>query len=349
MKHTIFGESHGEAIGVVLEGVPAGLALDLEAVQRELDRRRPGRSALSTARKEADQVRVLSGIFEGKTTGAPLAMVIGNADQHSSDYDSIRYTPRPGHGDYAGFLKSRGCQDYRGGGHFSGRLTAPLVAAGAVAKQLLARQGVWVGAHISSIYGICDAALEEAGQLRGVAEKDFPVLDDAAGRQMQQAILEAKQAQDSVGGAVECAVTGLSAGLGGPDFGCNVEGIFSQYLFAVPAVKSVAFGAGVAFSLMRGSQANDPFAVEDGKVITKTNHAGGINGGITNGMPVVFEATLRPTPSIALPQESVDLRTGEDVELKIKGRHDPCIVPRAVPVIEAAAALAACAVLGIGS
>ena len=236
MKHTIFGESHGEAIGVVLEGVPAGLALDLEAVQRELDRRRPGRSALSTARKEADQVRVLSGMFEGKTTGAPLAMVIGNADQHSSDYDSIRYTPRPGHGDYAGFLKSRGCQDYRGGGHFSGRLTAPLVAAGAVAKQLLARQGVWVGAHISSIYGICDAALEEAGQLRGVAEKDFPVLDDAAGRQMQQAILEAKQAQDSVGGAVECAVTGLSAGLGGPDFGCNVAGIFSQYLFAVPAV-----------------------------------------------------------------------------------------------------------------
>ena len=342
MKHTIFGESHGEAIGVVLEGVPAGLALDLEAVQRELDRRRPGRSALSTARKETDQVRVLSGMFEGKTTGAPLAMVIGNADQHSSDYDSIRYTPRPGHGDYAGFLKSRGCQDYRGGGHFSGRLTAPLVAAGAVAKQLLARQGV-------SIDGICDAALKEAGQLRGVAEKDFPVLDDVAGRQMQQAILEAKQAQDSVGGAVECAVTGLSAGLGGPDFGCNVEGIFSQYLFAVPAVKSVAFGAGVAFSLMRGSQANDPFGVEDGKVITKTNHAGGINGGITNGMPVVFEATLRPTPSIALPQESVDLRTGEEVELKIKGRHDPCIVPRAVPVIEAAAALAACAVLGIGS
>ena len=347
MKHTIFGESHGEAIGVVLEGVPAGLALDLEAVQRALDRRRPGRRALSTARKEADQVRVLSGMFEGKTTGAPLAMVIGNADQHSSDYDSIRYTPRPGHGDYAGFLKSRGCQDYRGGGHFSGRLTAPLVAAGAVAKQLLAQRGVRVGAHISSIYGICDAALEEAGQLRGVAEKDFPVLDDAAGRQMQQAILEAKQAQDSVGGAVECAVTGLSAGLGGPDFGCNVEGIFSQYLFAVPAVKSVAFGAGVAFSLMRGSQANDPFAVEDGKVITKTNHAGGINGGITNGMPVVFEATLRPTPSIALPQESVDLRTGEEVELKIKGRHDPCIVPRAVPVIEAAAALAACAVLGL--
>ena len=349
MRYSIFGESHGPAIGVVLEQVPPGLVLDREAISKEMARRAPGKSPLSTARKEADQVRVLSGMFEGKTTGAPLAMVIGNADQHSSDYDSIRYTPRPGHGDYAGFLKSRGCQDYRGGGHFSGRLTAPLVAAGAVAKQLLARQGVWVGAHISSIYGICDAALEEAGQLRGVAEKDFPVLDDAAGRQMQQAILEAKQAQDSVGGAVECAVTGLSAGLGGPDFGCNVEGIFSQYLFAVPAVKSVAFGAGVAFSLMRGSQANDPFAVEDGKVITKTNHAGGINGGITNGMPVVFEATLRPTPSIALPQESVDLRTGEEVELKIKGRHDPCIVPRAVPVIEAAAALAACAVLGIGS
>ena len=347
MRHMIFGESHGPAIGVVLEGVPAGLELDLEQVQKELDRRKPGQDPTATARKESDLVEVLSGVFEGKTTGAPLAMVIRNSDQHSKDYESIRYTPRPSHGDYAGFIKSRGCLDYRGGGHFSGRLTAPLVAAGAVAKQVLAGRGVQVGAHISSIYGICDAALEDPEELKAVAAKSFPVLNDSKGEEMRQAILEAKEEQDSVGGAIECAVTGLPAGLGAPDFGCNVEGIFSQYLFAVPAVKGIEFGAGVAFSLMRGSEANDPFAVEDGKVVTTTNHAGGVNGGITNGMPVVFEATIRPTPSISLPQQSVDLRTGEETEIEIHGRHDPCIVPRAVPVIEAAAALAACAVLGI--
>ena len=347
MRHMIFGESHGPAIGVVLEGVPAGLELDLEQVQKELDRRKPGQDPTATARKESDLVEVLSGVFEGKTTGAPLAMVIRNSDQHSKDYESIRYTPRPSHGDYAGFIKSRGAQDYRGGGHFSGRLTAPLVAAGAVAKQVLAGRGVQVGAHISSNYGICDAVLEDPEELKAVAAKAFPVLDDSKGEEMRQAILETKEEQDSVGGAIECAVTGLPAGLGAPDFGCNVEGIFSQYLFAVPAVKGIEFGAGVAFSLMRGSEANDPFAVEDGKVVTKTNHAGGINGGITNGMPVTFEVTIRPTPSISLPQESVDLRTGEETEIEIHGRHDPCIVPRAVPVIEAAAALAACAVLGI--
>ena len=347
MRHMIFGESHGPAIGVVLEGVPAGLELDLEQVQWELDRRRPGKDPTATARKEADRVEVLSGLFEGKTTGAPLTMVIYNTNQHSKDYDSIRYTPRPSHGDYAGFIKSRGTQDYRGGGHFSGRLTAPLTAAGAVAKQIVARKGVWVGAHISSIYGICDSPLGNLDEMKDVANKPFPVLNDAKGEEMRQAILEAKEQQDSVGGAIECAVWGLPAGLGAPDFGCNVEGIFAQYLFAVPAVKGVDFGAGAAFSLMRGSEANDPFAVEDGKVVTTTNHAGGVNGGITNGMPVVFEATIRPTPSISLPQQSVDLRTGEETEIEIHGRHDPCIVPRAVPVIEAAAALAACAVLGI--
>ena len=347
MRHMIFGESHGPAVGVVLEGVPAGLDLDLEAVQRELDRRKPGQDPTATARKESDLVEVLSGVFEGRTTGAPLAMVIRNGGQHSGDYEAIRFTPRPSHGDYAGFIKSGGCLDYRGGGHFSGRLTAPLVAAGAVAKQVLAGRGVWVGAHISSVYGVTDASLEDTEDLRAVAQKPFPVLDDAKGEEMREAILEAKAEQDSVGGAVECAVTGLPAGLGAPDFGCNVEGIFAQYLFAVPAVKGVDFGAGVALSLMRGSEANDPFEVRDGRVVTRTNHAGGVNGGITNGMPVTFEVTIRPTPSIALPQESVDLRTGEEVEIEIKGRHDPCIVPRAVPVIEAAAALAACAVLGI--
>ena len=347
MRHTIFGESHGPAIGVTLEGVPAGLKLDLDFMQKELSRRATGRNALSTARKEADQVQVLSGLFEGKATGTPLTLLIANGDQHSSDYEAIRYTPRPSHGDYAGFIQSHGHLDYRGGGHFSGRLTAPLVAAGAVAKQILAGQGIWVGAHISSIYGISDAILEDAEDLRAVAEKDFPVLDDEKGGEMQAAILEAKREGDSVGGSIECAVTGLPAGLGAPDFGYNAEGIFAQYLFAVPAVKGVDFGAGVALSMMRGSEANDPFAVLNGKVVTRTNHAGGINGGITNGMPVVFEVTIRPTPSIALPQESVDIRTGEEVEIEIKGRHDPCIVHRAVPVIEAAAALAACQLMGI--
>ena len=347
MRHTIFGESHGPAIGVTLEGVPAGLKLDLDFMQKELSRRATGRNALSTARKEADQVQVLSGLFEGKTTGTPLTLLIANGDQHSSDYEAIRYTPRPSHGDYAGFIQSHGHLDYRGGGHFSGRLTAPLVAAGAVAKQILAGQGIWVGAHISSIYGISDAILEDAEDLRAVAEKDFPVLDDEKGGEMKAAILEAKREGDSVGGSIECAVTGLPAGLGAPDFGHKAEGIFAQPLFAVPAVKGVDFGAGVALSMMRGSEANDPFVVRDGKVVTKTNHAGGINGGITNGMPVVFEVTMRPTPSIALPQESVDLRTGEEVEIEIKGRHDPCIVHRAVPVIEAAAALAACQLMGI--
>ena len=345
MRYTIFGESHGPAIGVTLEGVPPGLEVDMELMGRELSRRSPKPDGLSTARREADQVHILSGLFEGKTTGTPLTLVIQNSDQHSTDYESLRYTPRPSHGDYAGFIQSKGNLDYRGGGHFSGRLTAPLVAAGAVAKQLLAQQGVWVWSHISAIYGILDRAWEDVEELKAIADKPFPVLDDARGEEMRQAILEAKNDQDSVGGSIECVVAGLPAGFGAPDFGRNVEGIFSQYLFAVPAVKAVAFGAGVGFSYMRGTEANDPFEVKDGKVLTKTNHAGGINGGITNGMPVVFEATLRPTPSIGLPQESVDLRTGEEVEIEITGRHDPCVVHRAVPVIEAAAALAACELL----
>ena len=348
MKYVIFGESHGPAIGVTLTGVPAGLELDMDAIAREMARRAPGRSALSTARREDDQPEILSGVFEGKTTGAPLCAVIANTDTRSQDYTRTKDLARPGHADYPARVRYQGYNDYRGGGHFSGRLTAPLVFAGAVAKQILARRGVFVGAHISSVYGISDQLLEDWDSLRAVADKDFPVLDDRAGEQMRQAILEAKDEQDSVGGAIECAVFGLPAGLGGPDFGENAEGIFSQYLFAVPAVKAVGFGAGAAFALMRGSEANDPLYMDDdGAVRAEQNCAGGINGGITNGMPVTFEVTIRPTPSIALPQESVDLRTGEETEIEIKGRHDPCIVPRAVPVIEAAAALAACEVLGI--
>ena len=347
MRYHIFGESHGPAVGVVVEGLPAGLTLDTQAIAREMARRAPGNSPLSTARKESDRPEIISGLFEGKTTGAPLTALIQNSDTHSRDYAELRTHPRPGHADYAAWVKYGGCADYRGGGHFSARLTAPLVFAGALAKQVLARRGIRVGAHISNIFGICDASLEDPADLLPRAAKAFPVLDDEQGEQMKGAILEAKGEGDSVGGAIECAVWGLPAGLGAPDLGLNVEGIFSKHLFAVPAVKAVGFGAGVAFALMRGSEANDPFAVEEGKVVTTTNYAGGVNGGITNGMPVVFEVTLRPTPSIALPQQTVDLETLEPHELTVKGRHDPCVVTRAVPVIEAAAALASCALLDL--
>ena len=348
MNYTIFGESHGPAIGVTLTGVPAGLELDWAAIEKDMARRAPGKSPLATARKEADQVQVLSGVFEGKTTGSPLCAMIANTDTRSADYSKTRDLARPGHADYPAHVRYQGFNDYRGGGHFSGRLTAPLVFAGAIAKQILAQRGITVGAHISSIYGVNDEALEDWDTLSRVADKDFPVLNDEKGQEMQEAILEAKEEQDSVGGSIECGVFGLPAGYGSPDFGENAEGIFSQYLFAVPAVKAVAFGAGTAFSLMRGSEANDPLYVDEtGNVGAEQNCAGGINGGITNGMPLVFEVTMRPTPSIARTQFTIDMSRMENAQLELQGRHDPCVVPRAVPVIEAAAALAACQLLGI--
>lgn len=348
MKYSIFGESHGPAIGVVLEGIPAGLELDLDAVRFDLARRAPGKSVLSTARREADEPRILSGVFEGKTTGAPLCAVIENTDTRSKDYSRTKDLARPGHADYAAHVRYDGFNDYRGGGHFSGRLTAPLVFAGGVAKQILARKGVRVGAHIATIYGVNDDSLEDWDSLKAASEKEFPVLNDRAGEEMQAAILEAKNDQDSVGGSIECGVFGLPPGLGAPGFGQNAEGIFSQYLFAVPAVKAVAFGAGVAFALMRGSEANDPLYVDDdGSVKAEQNCAGGINGGITNGMPLTFEVTMRPTPSIARTQFTVDMAKNENAVLELQGRHDPCVVHRAVPVIEAAAALAACELMGI--
>ena len=258
MKYSIFGESHGPAIGVVLEGVPPGLALDLDAVRAELARRAPGKNALSTPRREGDEPRVLSGLFEGCTTGAPLCAVIENTDTRSGDYERTKDLARPGHADYAARMRYQGFNDYRGGGHFSGRLTAPLVFAGGVAKQLLAQKNIYVGAHISTVYGVNDDALEDWEALREAATKDFPVLNDERGAEMQSAILEARSDGDSVGGAIECAVFGLPAGLGAPDFGQNAEGIFAKYLFAVPAVKAVAFGAGTAFALMRGFEATGP-------------------------------------------------------------------------------------------
>lgn len=349
MRYTIFGESHGPAIGVVLEGLPSGLRLDMDEVEREMARRAPGKSILSTSRKEADQVQILSGMFEGCTSGTPLCAMIANTDTHSGDYQNDM--PRPGHADYTGHVRYDGHNDYRGGGHFSGRLTAPLVFAGAVAKQILRQHGVTVGAHIASIYGVEDASFDAVGEtpehLAAIAAKPFPTISDEAGERMRQAIYEAREQLDSVGGSIECCVLGMPAGLGSPDFGCNVEGIVSQYLFAVPAVKAVAFGIGFGFASLRGSEANDPMRVENGVIRTTTNHTGGVNGGITNGMPIVFTAALRPTPSIARPQQTVSLSAMENATLTVRGRHDPCVVHRAVPVLEAACALAMCEILKV--
>ena len=325
MNYTIFGESHGPAIGVVLTGVPSGLALDLDAVAAEMARRAPGQDATSTARKEADQVEILSGLFEGKTTGTPLCGIIRNTDTHSRDYSKLKDLPRPGHGDYAGSVRYAGCNDYRGGGHFSGRLTAPLVFAGAVAKQILSQRGISIVSRISVLGGLKDPTPEQCDTI----------------------ILAAKSEGDSVGGSIACAVTGVPVGFGAPDLGENVEGIFAKHLFAVPAVKGLAFGEGFNFANLRGSQANDAFYMDGDTVRTRTNHAGGINGGITNGMPITFEVAIRPTPSIARAQQTVSLSRGTDEVLEIQGRHDPCIVKRALPVIEAAAALATCEVLHI--
>ena len=351
MRYSIFGESHGPAIGVVLEQVPPGLVLDREAISKEMARRAPGKSPLSTARKEADVPEILSGVFDGKTTGTPLCAIIHNSDHHSKDYAKTRFLARPSHGDYTGFVRYQGCNDYRGGGHFSGRLTAPLVFAGAVAKQLLAQRGITVGAHISQIGTVKDKSFADT-QLtptlfQTLSEKAFPTVDDQAGAAMQAEILQAREELDSIGGAIQCAVLGLPVGVGSPDLGCNVEGVLAQHLFAVPAVKGISFGAGFAFASMRGSAANDPFYMDGGQVKTRTNHSGGVNGGISNGMPVLFQVAIRPTPSIGQEQNTINFSTMEDAKLTIQGRHDPCIVHRAVPVIEAAAALAICELLRI--
>lgn len=325
MNYTIFGESHGPAIGVVVTGLPSGIALDMDAIAGELSRRAPGQDATSTARKEADVPEILSGVFEGKTTGTPLAAVIRNTDTHSRDYSQLKDLPRPGHADFAGAVRYQGCNDYRGGGHFSGRLTAPLVFAGAIAKQILAQKDITVTSRISVLGGI----------------------QDPSAAQVDDIILAAKADGDSVGGCVACTVSGVPAGFGAPDLGENAEGIFARHLFAVPAVKGIAFGAGFGFASMRGSQANDPFYMDGGTVRTRTNHAGGINGGITNGMPVEFEVVIRPTPSISKEQQTVSLSKQTDETLTVTGRHDPCIVKRALPVVEAAAALAVCELLNV--
>ena len=340
LKISVFGQSHGKAIGVVVDGLPAGEAIDLDELQAFLDRRKPGKNRLSTARKESDAPTFLSGLENGKTCGAPLCAVIENGDQHSGDYAGLTDTPRPGHADYTAAVKWGGQADMRGGGHFSGRLTAPLCIAGDIAKQILARRGIHVGAHLSEVAGIGDDPFPlypTAELFEKLAAKDFPVLDDGAGERMQQAILAAREALDSVGGIVECAAIGLPAGLGDPMFD-GVENRLAAALFGIPAVKGVEFGAGFAAARSRGSENNDAFSVQNGAVVTDTNHAGGILGGITNGMPILLRTAMKPTPSIARAQKTVRLSQMEEIPLEIRGRHDPCIAHRAVPVVEAVTA-----------
>lgn len=344
VKITIFGQSHSEAIGVVIDGLPVGEAIDMEQVQQFMERRAPGRNAYSTPRKEGDVPRVVSGLFEGKTCGAPICAIIENTNTRSKDYDKLKDLPRPGHADFTAWVKYDGYNDHRGGGHFSGRLTAPLCFAGAVCKQILKRKGIHVGAHILFIKGVKDTPFDAvhiaAEALQAVTAKAFPVQEDAAGEAMQAAIAAAKKKGDSVGGIIECAVTGLPAGVGEPMFD-GLESRLAAAVFAIPAVKGVEFGAGFGVADLFGSENNDDFIYNaDGTVETKTNNHGGSLGGISSGMPLVFRAAFKPTPSISMEQDTISISKRENDKLAVVGRHDPCIVPRAVPCVEAAAAVA---------
>lgn len=339
---SVFGQSHSPAIGVVVDGLPAGERVDMEELGRFLKRRAPGQNATSTPRKEADLPQFLSGLVDDVTCGAPLAALIENTNTRSQDYAQLRDKPRPGHADFTAQVKYGGFQDVAGGGHFSGRLTAPLCIAGGICLQILKRRGIEVAAHIASIAGEADRPFDSMGEsmetLDALKQAPFPVLDEKAGKRMRKVILQAKEEGDSVGGVIECLVTGVPAGLGEPMFG-GMENRLAAALFGIPAVKGVEFGAGFGVANMRGSQNNDPFTVKDGKLVTETNHAGGILGGITNGMPLVFRLAVKPTPSIAKQQQTVSLSKHQEEELVVTGRHDPCIVPRAVPVVEAVTAL----------
>lgn len=339
LKLSIFGQSHGPAIGMTLDGIPAGLPVDLDVLQTFLNRRAPGQNDWSTPRREEDRPEFLSGILDGYTCGAPMTAVIYNKNTRSGDYANLSDCPRPGHADYTAQVKYGGFQDAAGGGHFSGRLTAPLCIAGGLCKQWLEEMGIRVGAHILCIAGEWDERFDYVSPRIDAVSADFPVLSSTAGEKMRQKIAEARAACDSVGGIIECAITGLPAGLGEPMFG-GVESCIAQIVYGIPAVKGLDFGAGFSVACLRGSQNNDPFTLENGNIRTRNNCAGGILGGITNGMPVIFTAAIKPTPSISRPQQSVSLSKGAVQELVVKGRHDPCIVPRAVPVMEAAAAIA---------
>lgn len=342
IKVTVFGQSHSEAIGAVIDGLPAGFRPDMDKIYEFMQRRAPGRDRFSTARREQDMPEIISGLVDGVTCGAPMCAVIKNHDQKSRDYDNLKLVPRPGHADFAAYMKYDTNNDIRGGGQFSGRMTAPLCFAGAICMQILAEKGVYIGAHIESVHGVCDKRFDPVDiskdQLFSVSQKDFCVIDEEAGERMKEQIDKAKKNLDSVGGCIECAIIGMPKGIGGPLFE-GIEGRISQNIFAVPAIKGIEFGAGFSASNMYGSENNDSFCAEDGEIRTKTNNHGGILGGISSGMPIIFRVCVKPTPSIAKEQESVNLKTKKPEKLIVTGRHDPCILGRAVPVIEAVAAI----------
>ena len=342
---TVFGESHGPAIGVVIDGLAPGLTVDTDYINKLLTLRRPS-GAISTPRREADEFVIESGVFEGKTTGTPLCILIPNEDTRSKDYSATRNLLRPSHADYTADCKYHGYQDYRGGGHFSGRITAALVAAGGIVMPALNKKGIRIGTHIKRCGGISDIDFSDAmeSEIDSLYEKDFAVLDDSVKEKMTEAILTAKKDGNSVGGVLETAVTGLDAGLGEPMFD-SIESVLSHALFSIPAIKGVEFGAGFAIADMTGKEANDAFCNNDGKICTATNNSGGINGGITNGMPVVFRCAVRPTPTLGTEQNTVNTQTGENAVLQSKGRHDPCIVHRARIVVDCVTALALCDIL----
>lgn len=343
IKISVFGESHGNGIGVVIDGLPAGVKIDIDKVLVQMARRAPGNDKTATTRKESDIPKILSGMLNGVLTGAPLCAVIENTNTKSGDYGNIMSCPRPGHSDYTAFVKYNASNDVRGGGHFSGRITAPIVFAGAVCRQILENKGIKIAAHINSIGDVNDSRFDpvciDDELINRLNNSPFSLIDQSIEQDMRSQVEAARINLDSIGGTVECAVTGIKAGIGEPMFN-GVEGVIAKAVFGVPAIKGIEFGRGFELAKMRGSQSNDPFEYKDGKVVTKTNNCGGILGGITDGMPILFTAAVKPTPSIAQKQQTVDLQKKENAQLEIKGRHDPCIVPRAVPVIEAVTAIA---------
>ena len=351
LRVSLFGESHGNGIGALLDGLPAGEAIDTDALLQFMARRQGGRAG-TTPRKEPDIPEFVSGVTNGRTNGFPLCIRIANTNVRSGDYNNLADTPRPSHADYTAYVKWHGNADMRGGGHFSGRLTAPLCAAGGIAKQILARRGIFVGAHLASVGKVTDEAFPlnpDPALFDDIAQRDFPAVSSDAGRRMQEEIAKAAADLDSVGGRIECMITGLPAGLGDPMFD-GIESRLARAVFGIPAVKGLVFGEEHHIFSMRGSEANDPFMLDaQGNVRTASNRNGGIQGGITNGMPVVFCVSMKPTPSVGLPQQSVSLSEKREMMLEIRGRHDPCVAVRAVPVMEAAAALVALDTILIGN
>lgn len=333
---TIFGESHGPCIGITLDGLPAGFKINLERIKEDMEKRK-AKGSISTQRHEDDEVEIVSGFFNGYTTGTALTILIQNKNTQSKDYSDIQYRLRPGHADFSAYEKYHGFQDYRGGGHFSGRLTAPIVAAGSICRQILETKNILIGSHIEQLYALHDAPFsnnidELKKQIQTLNKKEFATLDEQVAQNMEQAILEAKNEQDSIGGILESAIINLPAGMGEPFFD-SIESILAHLLFSIPAVKGVSFGAGFQMAAKKGSEANDAFIMND-TIQTKTNNNGGINGGISNGMPIIIHTCIKPTPSIYKTQETVDYKTKESQTLNIKGRHDPCILHRARIVVD---------------